>query len=293
MPRREAGALAVFLGLTVITVGWWVLAFWPTGAPTSELLERTRDVCFGTSATGLPEGAGWLALVLQPTILFGLYFIIMGQAFEDGVRAVVGRRTGRVLVGGYVVLLFAGLSGVGARVANASDLLSAGSTSVAAGALDAYPQIGRVAPEFVLVDQFGEALSLERFRGRPVMVTFAFGHCETVCPAVVHDVKAARRRVPESNAAVVVISLDPWRDLPSRLAHMADQWELGDDSYAVSGPVSDVEAALDAWQVPRARDTNTGDIVHPRLVYLVDGEGVIVYAVTGGVDQMVGLLGRM
>jgi cytochrome oxidase Cu insertion factor (SCO1/SenC/PrrC family) len=256
-------------------------------------LERTRDVCFGTSATGLPDAAGWLALVLQPTILFGLYFIIMGQAFEDGVRAVVGRPAGRVLVGGYVVLLFAGLSGVGARYANASGYSSAARTSIASDAPDTYPQVGRIAAAFTLVDQYGEALSLERFRGRPVMVTFAFGHCETVCPAVVHDVKAARRRVPGSDAAVVVISLDPWRDLPSRLAHIAEQWELGEDSYAVSGPVSDVEAALDAWQVPRARDTKTGDIVHPRLVYLVDGEGMIVYAVTGGVDQMAELLARM
>ena len=74
---------------------------------------------------------------------------------------------------------------------------------------------------------------------------------------------------------------------------MAEQWELGEDSYAVSGSVTDVEAALDAWQVPRARDTRTGDIVHPRLVYLVDGEGTIVYASTGGVDQLVGLLARM
>jgi len=44
---------------------------------------------------------------------------------------------------------------------------------------------------------------------------------------------------------------------------------------------------------PRARDTKTGDIVNPRLVYLVDGEGMIVYAVTGGVDQMAELLARM
>jgi len=225
--------------------------------------------------------------------LFGLYFIIMGQAFEDAIRAVVGRPIGRVFVGGYIALAFVGLSGVGARYANASDFSSAARTSIAGDAPDTYPQIGRVAPSFVLVDQYGEALSLERFRGRPVVVTFAFGQCETVCPAVVHDVKAARRRVPASDAAIVVISLDPWRDLPSRLTHMAEQWELGEDSYAVSGSVADVEAALDAWRVPRARDSRTGDIVHPRLVYLVDGDGTIVYAVTGGVDQLGELLARM
>ena len=51
--------------------------------------------------------------------------------------------------------------------------------------------------------------------------------------------------------------------------------------------------ALDAWRVPRARDTRTGDVVHPRLAYLVDAEGTIAYAITGGVDQMMALLDRL
>jgi len=283
----------LFAVLTMITVGWWALAFWPTGAPSGELLERTRDVCFGTAATGLPDAAGWMALILQPTILFGMFFIIMGQAFEDAIRRVVQQPVGRVVLGSYVVLAFVGLSAVGARLANASNLRDPAAAPSSDVAPETYPRVDRAAPAFVLADQFGRDASMERFRGRPVIVTFAFGHCETVCPAVVHDARAAMRQVPDKDPALVVISLDPWRDLPSRLPTIAEQWELGAADVALSGSVSEVEAALDAWKVPRARDTKTGDIVHPRLVYLVDGEGTIVYAVTGGVDQMVELLERL
>jgi cytochrome oxidase Cu insertion factor (SCO1/SenC/PrrC family) len=292
MERRSAGALVLFTILSVVTVGWWALAFWPAGAPSGELLERTRDVCFGTSATGLPDSAGWMALILQPTIMFGLFFIITGRAFEEAIRSVTARPFGRAAVAGYVVLVFAGVSGVGVRLANASNLRDPASVpaSVAPGT---YPRLDREAPVFALLDQHGNTVGMEDFTGRAVIVTFAFGHCETVCPAVVHDARAAIARRPESNAALMVISLDPWRDVPSRLTSLAEQWQLGSDDVALSGSVSDVEAALDAWRVPRARDTRTGDVVHPRLAYLVDAEGTIAYAITGGVDQMMALLDRL
>lgn len=292
MTRREAEALALFGALTVITVGWWALAFWPTGGPGGELLQRTRDVCFGTRASGLPDGAGWMALIIQPTLMFGLFFVIMGQAFEEAIGRVVRQPVGRVVLGSYVVVLFLGLSAVGVRLANASNLRDAAAVPVESETPGTYPRLDRPAPEFVLVDQRGRQVGMEAFRGRPVIVTFAFGHCETVCPVVVHDARAAIRRT-EPQPALMVITLDPWRDVPSRLGYIAEQWQLAEGEVALSGSVAEVEAVLDAWAVPRARDPQTGDIVHPRLVFLVDAEGAVAYAVTGGADQMVELLGRL
>ena len=37
----------------------------------------------------------------------------------------------------------------------------------------------------------------------------------------------------------------------------------------------------------------TGDVTHPPLVYILDAEGRIAYATTGGVEAMVELLGRV
>ena len=281
-----------FLGLTVITAGWWALAFWPTSAPSSELLQRTRQVCFGVSETGLPDGAGWMALILQPTIMFGMFFMIMGDALERAVHAAVSRPAGRAMLATYVVMLFAGLSAVGVRMANASDFGDASGTASTGELTGSRVRLGRPAPALSLVDQYGVKFDLETYRGQPVLVTFAFGHCETVCPAVVHDVLAAGQRAGDLDPVVVVVSLDPWRDLPTRLPYIAEQWQIG-DGRVLSGPVRDVEAVLDAWQVPRARDMRTGDIVHPRLVYLVDGDGVIAFASNGGAAELTELLRRL
>ena len=49
----------------------------------------------------------------------------------------------------------------------------------------------------------------KRFRGRPVLVTFAYAHCDTICPLVVGDVLAAQRQLTDRSPAVVVVTLDP------------------------------------------------------------------------------------
>ena len=55
----------------------------------------------------------------------------------------------------------------------------------------------------------------------------------------------------------------------------------------------DVEAALDAWEVPRRRNERTGEVTHPSLVYVIDEEGRIAYASTGGVAALVSLVQRL
>ena len=122
-------------------------------------------------------------------------------------------------------------------------------------------------------------------------MTFAFAHCETVCPLVVRHVLDAQRRLREQADSgalaaervprVVVVTLDPWRDTPARLPHLARSWELGDDGDALSGEIDEVNAVLDAWGVARERDAATGDLSHPPLVYVLDAEGRIAFASNG------------
>ena len=106
---------------------------------------------------------------------------------------------------------------------------------------------------------------------------------------------------------LVVITLDPWRDTPARLPALARQFHLGGDgageggeggeeragSYLLSGTVEAVNAALDALQMARERVPETGDIVHPAQVYLLDAEGTIVYAASGHAELLEELARRM
>jgi protein SCO1 len=155
-----------------------------------------------------------------------------------------------------------------------------------------------------LVDQHGDVLTLDRFHGRPVLLTFAYAHCATICPLLVRDALAAQeasaeRRAAASTAeawlvpAVVVVTLDPWRDTPARLPHIARTWGLGEDAWLLSGPVDEVTAVLDAWQIPRGRDERTGEVTHPALTYLIDAAGRIAYASTGTRATLAELVQRL
>jgi protein SCO1/2 len=139
-------------------------------------------------------------------------------------------------------------------------------------------------------------VNLADFRGTPVLVTFAYAHCRTVCPLTVKHALRAREELLGSRAepVVLIVTLDPWRDPPSRLPAMASNWGLPDrGAWVLSGSVQAVEAVLDSWNVPRSRNTTTGEVTHPFLLYIVDREGRLAYASTGGVDALVSLIRRL
>jgi protein SCO1/2 len=165
---------------------------------------------------------------------------------------------------------------------------------------DTYPRLDRPAPELGLLDQRGQILDLARLAGRPALVAFAFGHCESVCPALVQELRTtlARARAahaPERVPRVAVVTLDPWRDTPSRLSFLAKSWGLDAEggAFVLSGAAADVEAVLDRWNVPRSRDPATGQLDHPALVYVLDASGRIAYASTGGSAALLELLARL
>ncbi len=290
MRSREAAALAAATCLVGITVVWWALALWPATA-SATWLARTREVCFGAAPGGLPDAAGWVALVLQPTIMFGVLFALWGEALEGGVRTLSGWLGGRIALGALGLLLGAGFTAATLRVLNASAAAGAfDDPPVASEAVASLPpRLDRAAPSLRLVDQYGHDISLEQFRGRPVFVTFAFGHCETVCPVVVRDVLRACDEVLDLDPVALVVTLDPWRDVPTRLPALAEQWELGARGHVLSGTIDQVEGVLDHWNVTRARDKTTGDVVHSRAVYVIDRNGTIAFVTSGTTADLVAL----
>jgi cytochrome oxidase Cu insertion factor (SCO1/SenC/PrrC family) len=293
---HELLALGALAFLAVVTVLWWAFALWPVPEEPAAWLVRARYVCFNVGPSGLPDASGWLLLIGQPIGMLAALMAIWGPAVRGGLRRLAARTGGRVLLAACALVLLAGVLAAAARVAGAR---SDAAPFVLDEALpETYPRLDRPAPALGLVDQSGARLELAALRGRPALVTFAFAHCEAVCPAIVRQVVEAQRRVRESAGPgraprVVVVTLDPWRDTPSRLPSLAAGFGLGEDGFVLSGGVDEVNALLDRWNVPRGRDEQTGEVAHPPLVYVLDAEGRIAFAATGGSEALVELLGRV
>jgi protein SCO1 len=275
---RARTALGALAAIVAITASWWALALWPTAdAPTWVL--RTRETCFGTAATGLPDAGGWLALVGQPLGMLAALLAVWGTEVRNGLRATMRFVAGQLAVGVVGAALLAGVLGVVVRVRDADARPFASSpTEALAGQLN---RLNDAPKPFALVDQHGRTVTLEQFRGKPVLVTFAYAHCETVCPLLVSEVLGARDRLGARAPAVLIVTLDPWRDTPSRLPSIAERWGATGDAHVLGGSPEEVERVLNAWRIPRARNERTGDVSHPSVVYVVGADGRIAYVVTG------------
>lgn len=294
LDREQMQGLAGLIALFTITAAWWALALWPVeNGPV--WLERTRYVCFGVAGNGLPDGSGWIGLIGGPA---GMLVILL-VGWRSGLVSLARRfRSSRVVAATFTALALGTMvlvTGAAVRVQQArvsTTWLTEESPIPAAN----YPRLDRDAPLLALTAQNGELVDLAAFAGQPVLVTFAYAHCTTICPVIVMQALQAQAELAGSpdEPAVLIVTLDPWRDTPSRLPAMAKSWGLPDrGAWVLSGSVDDVEAALDRWNVSRGRDMTTGEVTHPSLVYVIDRAGRLAYASTGGIDALVSLVRRL
>ena len=83
------------------------------------------------------------------------------------------------------------------------------------------------APDFDLRDEYGKPISMSSFRGKPVVVTFLYTHCENTCPAQAQTVRGALDDLGRDVPAIAV-SVDPPRDTrDSARAFLSKQHALG------------------------------------------------------------------
>lgn len=287
MTTRGALALGALAAIGLVTVAWWALALWPASAATPEWLLRTREVCFGASRDTLPNAGGWILLIGEPIGLIATLTVMWGEALREGLAAAWTRPAGRVVLAGIGLAASVGIVAAGRVVAQARGQPFAVRPADDVAAMVAAGRVSDTVPALKLVDQHGDSVSARSFVGRPVIVTFAFGHCTTVCPLTVQTARTAAQRLAERGAVLLVVTLDPWRDTESRLSYLAEKWALGEGMHVLSGEVDAVERALTAWRIPRTRNPASGDVTHPSIVYVVSPAGRLAFALAADTDAIV------
>ena len=278
-PRFAPFAASAFAGWLVVTATWWALAFAPL--PVSDAwLAAARAVCFGTLPNGLPDTWGWMLLVLGPFSMLAFLLAVWGREVGSSGRWLARRPGGLVALALLVAAGAGSLAWVAERVVAARAARDASLPATREPLAETYPRGFDPAPALGLVDQNGARLEIADLAGRPALVTFAYGHCATMCPTLVTTLHRASAEIAGGAApAVVVVTLDPWRDTPGALPSIIAGWELDrlPRSHVLSGEVARVEAVRENWGVPADRDVSTGEIVHPGLIFVLDRDGRLAY----------------
>lgn len=281
---RPPFAAAALAGIVVITAAWWALALWPLGEAAPEWLARTREVCFGATRSTLPHAGGWILLIGEPIGMYAVLRIAFGDALRADLAAVHRHPAGRAASG---LVLLLGVTGLIAAVGRVVAASGAGLTAEPFEVRAVLPpRSDRPAPPLDLVREDGTRERLEDRRGRWVMLTFAFGHCEDICPTIVQQARQARLDAQRPDIPLLVVTLDPWRDTPDRLPYIAEGWQLEPGDHVLGGSVAEVTAALDVWKIARVRDENTGDLGHGSTIVLVDPQGRVAWRIEGAPQRI-------
>jgi protein SCO1/2 len=259
------------LGLFTLLVG--VLAAWPP-APTGlgAMAEQFRVWCLsGDPTNGHASPAAIVATLSELLVLMGILAWFWRRPLATALRTQRVGLAKHVLAGAVVV---AGLTGWMAAIAR--PLPTEPAAFPAAGLRTAIP-----APDFTLVDQTGQPVTRSALEGRVLLVTGVYASCGLACPRILSQARrAVAALTPEERDEVTVlgVTLDPEHDDAARMVAMATAQKVAAPTFRLlTGPVEDVNRTLDAFDVTRKRNPDTGLIDHANVFVLIDRQGRVAY----------------
>ncbi len=128
----------------------------------------------------------------------------------------------------------------------------------------------RLAPPFELKDQYGGTTSLDSLRGRISVISFLDSQCKEACPIEGRLLGAAISKT-NSNALLVVVSINPKGDTPAAITRAISEWHLPTDTLWLTGTRAQLKPVWDAYQVQVEK--KAADIMHSTPIYLIDRKG--------------------
>jgi protein SCO1/2 len=132
------------------------------------------------------------------------------------------------------------------------------------------------APKLALHGTDGQALDLERFRGKVVLLAFGFSSCGEVCPITLATLAGARKKLGEAaaNVQVVYVTVDPERDDAARMKKFLGSF---DPSFIGGvGSRAEIDAAQKNYGISSTKQVYADgnySIGHSSSIYMIDRAG--------------------
>lgn len=132
-------------------------------------------------------------------------------------------------------------------------------------------------------DQEAVGRPLYSLAGRPQIIAFAYTHCGYACPRIVARMKQIERHADEHriDLGLTLVSIDPARDTPDRLASYANATRLGTERWTLLNGSDDQILELAVLLGVRYHATENGEFAHTNTLILLDREGVPVTRLDG------------
>ncbi|RRR65766.1 MAG: SCO family protein [Candidatus Viridilinea halotolerans] len=134
------------------------------------------------------------------------------------------------------------------------------------------------APDFTLTDHTGQPFTLSEQQDKVVLLYFGFTSCPDICPIELSNLATVKRELGAAAADVEVamITVDPERDLPERLAIYVTHFDpafigLHGEPEELAPIYRDYGVHVERRDMPQSAMVYTID--HSGFVYLIDKAG--------------------
>jgi len=152
-------------------------------------------------------------------------------------------------------------------------------------AITAALPVGQSVPDFKLIDQERQSVSLSQFAGKVVAINFIYTRCALpqFCYRLSNNFAVLQKRFADRmgrELVLLTVSFDPAHDQPEVLAAAAKTWKADSRTWHfLTGPVSDVKQVctrfgVDAW-------TDEGLMTHSLHTVVVNRQGKLAANLEG------------
>jgi len=147
-----------------------------------------------------------------------------------------------------------------------------------------------------LVDQHGQRVGLDLFRGYPVLISMFFASCPDACPLLIADIQRIEAELPprvRADLRVVLVSFDTERDTPEALLALAKARGLDQSRWRLLRAPDDTVREIAALLGIKYRRLPDGSFNHSSLITLLDRAGVVQSRLEGIGQPHADLLARL
>ncbi len=143
------------------------------------------------------------------------------------------------------------------------------------------------APDFNLIDQDGDPVSLGNFHDKVVLIEWGYTNCPDVCPLTLSKLNKVMEELGDesANVQVLFVTVDPNRDTPKRLKSYIPFFNKG--FIGVTGTPEEIKKTAHEYGVKIVKHEEVYGrsekdhwdkylMTHTNTVFLVDRDGILL-----------------
>lgn len=138
-------------------------------------------------------------------------------------------------------------------------------------------EVERPAPDYTLINQDGQKVSLRDYRSSFVVLNFIYTSCETVCPLLAGNFRRLQDELGDrfgSDVFLMSVTIDPEYDTPEVLKAYAENFGADPSGWAfLTGEPATVYQVLDDY-MQTFEEKAPQDIDHTALTVLIGPDGM-------------------